>query len=202
MIYITLIDEYFASLEGVKSFLKNKSNIIIVDEYQKPHKNLCSAGVILLGINNLDEFNYFETQNSLKEDPKNTLYQKLIIYSGVNSNYFEVYCNSLGFSYISKRQSLEKLYDMIKCVNKGYTLKASTSRIYKENLLTRKEIAILHLLAEGKTNKELSQIMNYSERTICHFLSIIYSKLTVKSRVQAVLKGTELGYIEIGFQYR
>ncbi len=52
--------------------------------------------------------------------------------------------------------------------------------------LSPQERAILPLLAEGKTNKEIAAHMNLSDKTVKNYLANIFDKLQVKRRAEAV----------------
>jgi LuxR family maltose regulon positive regulatory protein len=58
--------------------------------------------------------------------------------------------------------------------------------------LTEREIEVLHLLAEGFTNKEIAEKLVVAPSTVKQHLKNIYSKLDVHSRTQAVARGREL----------
>lgn len=51
--------------------------------------------------------------------------------------------------------------------------------------LTDQEQRILELVAEGKTNKEISQVVNLSDKTVKNYVSKILGKLEVSRRSQA-----------------
>ncbi len=55
-------------------------------------------------------------------------------------------------------------------------------------MFTKRESDILNLLVQGKTNQEIGDILSISTHTVKAHLSLIYSKLNVKSRVLAVVK--------------
>ncbi len=61
--------------------------------------------------------------------------------------------------------------------------------------LTKREIEVLTLIAEGKTNKEISTILIVSAGTIKAHTSNIYRKLDVSNRTEAVAQGRSLGII-------
>jgi DNA-binding NarL/FixJ family response regulator len=67
---------------------------------------------------------------------------------------------------------------------------ASTSR------LTRRELQVLQALTLGDANKRLAPTLAISESTFKTYLRNIYEKLNVRTRVQAVRRGIELGLIE------
>lgn len=54
-----------------------------------------------------------------------------------------------------------------------------------EDLLTPRELKVLSLVAEGKTNKEIGDELYLSERTVRNHLSRVLHKLNVNNRAQA-----------------
>jgi DNA-binding NarL/FixJ family response regulator len=62
--------------------------------------------------------------------------------------------------------------------------------------LTPREAEVLRALAIGKANKQLAPMLNISESTFKTYLRIIYDKLGVRTRVQAVRRGEELGVVD------
>jgi DNA-binding NarL/FixJ family response regulator len=60
--------------------------------------------------------------------------------------------------------------------------------------LTHRETEILRLMAAGMNNREIADALGMSEGTAKNHVSSILSKLGVRDRVRAVLRGLELGY--------
>lgn len=58
--------------------------------------------------------------------------------------------------------------------------------------LSQKETDILHLLLEGKTNKEIAESKNLNPTVIKSILETLYTKLKVTNRLQAVIMATKL----------
>lgn len=56
----------------------------------------------------------------------------------------------------------------------------------RQDRLSPQERAILPLLAEGKTNKEIAASLKLSDKTIKNYLANIFDKLQVKRRTEAV----------------
>lgn len=61
--------------------------------------------------------------------------------------------------------------------------------------LTKRELDVLYLLAEGSTNKEIAAALHTSERTIEFHVSNILGKLGVKGRWEAVNLARERGLL-------
>ena len=51
--------------------------------------------------------------------------------------------------------------------------------------LTEREEQVLHLLAQGLNNVQIADELNLGKQTIRNYVSRIYSKLEVSSRVEA-----------------
>jgi len=113
--------------------------------------------------------------------------------------------------FLLKDISLDRLAEAIRAVAAGATLfrPAITERVLQgvreghdltfprlhlAEPLTGREIEILALMAGGFNNREIADALGPSEGTIKNHVSNILSKLGVRDRVRAVLRGFELGY--------
>lgn len=63
--------------------------------------------------------------------------------------------------------------------------------------LTAREMEVMHLLAQGKTNKEIALELVISERTVKFHVSAILKKLRAGNRTEAVTKAAGLGLIKL-----
>ena len=113
--------------------------------------------------------------------------------------------------FLLKDISLERLADAIRRAAAGETLfrPAITERVLEgvrggaadfpsldlPDRLTGRELEVLALMAGGFNNREIADALGPSEGTIKNHVSSILSKLGVRDRVRAVLRGLELGYI-------
>lgn len=62
--------------------------------------------------------------------------------------------------------------------------------------LSERELEVLELLAEGKNNREICQALFIALPTVKNHVSNIINKLETRNRLQAVVKGINLGLIE------
>lgn len=63
-----------------------------------------------------------------------------------------------------------------------------------EPMLSSREQEVLHLLAEGKDNTEISQVLHISGRTVRYHLRNIYSKIGVEQRSAAIVWSIRQGF--------
>lgn len=103
-------------------------------------------------------------------------------------------------SYLLKDAGRKVIYETIERVMNGETwfpkdiqrlIQEATSEKTNPLTLTAKEVTILKLIAQGYKNKELAEQLFVSEKTIKNYLTIIYEKLEVKSRTQAIVAAIE-----------
>ncbi len=67
----------------------------------------------------------------------------------------------------------------------------------KKNILTLREKEVFELLVLNKTTKEISSILNISEKTVRNHISNAIQKLGVKGRAAAVVELLKLGEIKL-----
>ncbi|MCR9130691.1 MAG: response regulator transcription factor [Alphaproteobacteria bacterium] len=63
--------------------------------------------------------------------------------------------------------------------------------------LTRRERQVLEALANGLTYKEVARKLDLSPQTIAKYIKVIYRKMAVHNRAEAVMLGVRSGIIEV-----
>lgn len=66
-----------------------------------------------------------------------------------------------------------------------------------KNIITKREKEIFELLIENKSTKDISNILNISEKTVRNHISNVMQKLGVKSRAVAVVELLKLNEISL-----
>lgn len=107
--------------------------------------------------------------------------------------------------YVLKDADMESLVEAIRTVSKGGsyihpTLSSELVRVYKTNEdissgrqvtkqsnLTRREFEVLCLISEGNSNKDISEKLFISEKTVKNHVSSIFKKIHVNDRTQAAI---------------
>lgn len=92
------------------------------------------------------------------------------------------------------------LYKMIKkYVNKNLSdqISEESSNNYRFHNLSKREMDVLFLISKGMTNKEISEQLIITERTVKNHVSSILNKLSVNDRTQALIKSLKMGIVEL-----
>ena len=73
---------------------------------------------------------------------------------------------------------------------------AGLEELEEEERLTMMESIILQHLSKGLSNAEICEELNLKLPTVKTHIYSLYKKMGVSSRVQAIVKGTELGLLK------
>jgi DNA-binding NarL/FixJ family response regulator len=77
-------------------------------------------------------------------------------------------------------------------------LRPGTTRPAALDSLTERELAVLRLIARGRSNAEIATDLFLSETTVKTHVSHVFGKLGLRDRAQAVVLAYESGLIEPG----
>jgi len=113
--------------------------------------------------------------------------------------------------YLVKTAGLDRLAQCIRDIHKGGTVLEPVIakrfwNLFRANRghaptspydLTDDELEILHLLAKGLTNPEMSQTLGIGRRNVKSTLETIYRKMSVENRVEAVVAALQAGLITV-----
>ncbi|MBN1452314.1 MAG: response regulator transcription factor [Anaerolineales bacterium] len=92
---------------------------------------------------------------------------------------------------------LNELLDVIRRETEIAHLSISRPASAKDLIsLTRRELDVLHLLADGKSNQEIADALVLSLNTVKKHVANILDKLGVANRTQAVMNAKVKGWIE------
>jgi DNA-binding NarL/FixJ family response regulator len=64
---------------------------------------------------------------------------------------------------------------------------AKSVRLGRPGLLTKREEGVVHLVAEGLTNRDISHQLNLSEHTVRNYLFRIFNKVGTSNRLELAL---------------
>ena len=107
--------------------------------------------------------------------------------------------------YLLKDTSREELYAAIRATARGESVLApgvaakliGRMRAPAEEQLTRRELEVLQLVAEGDSNKEIASRLHISQATVKSHLIHIFGKLGVSDRTAAVTVALKRGILRL-----
>jgi DNA-binding NarL/FixJ family response regulator len=152
--------------------------------------------VVLMDIR-LPGMNGIETVRALKERHPQVEIMMVTVFEDSDQVFEALKAGASG--YLSKGTSYSKLLEALDELVRGGSpmstkiarLVINKLRLSTESPLTKREAAILNLLAEGKTYYQMAEDLFVSRDTIKTHLKHIYAKLYVKSRAEAVAKASK-----------
>jgi len=122
----------------------------------------------------------------------------IILTTFARAGYFERARRAKVSGYLLKDSPSEELANSIRQIMKGRKVYAPEliDIAYEEtNPLTERETQVLHLIAEGKSTQEIAKALHLSYGTVRNYISLIFDKLDVSNRVEAVSKYKEKGWM-------
>ena len=104
-------------------------------------------------------------------------------------------------AYLLKDVEPEELFRCIRAVHSGEAylqpkVAAKLAQRVQEEPLTDREEQILKLLAEGKTNRAIGQVLHISESTVKSHMKSLFVKLDVTSRAEAISLAARRGLVK------
>ena len=203
MTEIILIDDHKIVRDGIRMLLESSENNKIIGEYDSFTQFTDSQSkkipdVYILDIS-MPDINGIEASRIIKTENPNA---KIIILSMYNNEEFVLKAISAGANAylpknISKRELLnavEKVAngeeyfaeDIQKIIIRSMMQKSNSIDVPKLNTLSKREVELLKLIVEGKTNKEIADELFISVRTVESHKNHIMVKLELKNQVELI----------------
>ena len=124
-----------------------------------------------------------------------------------NDNYVRGVAGNIE-GYVLKDEAPEVVVEAIRTVMQGGVwfskpiveklsrLASGKALLDEKSALTKRELEVLKLVAEGYTNIQIGETLSISERTVRFHMEKILAKLGVSNRTQTVAVATQRGWIE------
>lgn len=205
-IRIVIADDHRIMRAGLRSLLKADPGLEVVGEATNSQEAIAlvdelKPGVVLLDIGMPGN----ENLQALKDISTNSPDVRVLMLTMHEDSALLQECLRLGASgYIIKRAAESELIDAIYAVKRGMiyvhpsliqSLVALPKKLNKRSeeveQLTTREIEVLKLIVEGNTNRQISDALNISVRTVESHRSNIMDKLNLRSRVDLVRYANE-----------
>lgn len=212
VVNIVIADDHSMIREGLKQLLELEGDIKVIGEVGDGKQCLEvvrkeKPDVLLLDIN-MPEMNGLQVLEELKYQKADV---KVLILTIHNEIEYLVRAVDIGVNgYVLKDSDSSLLKSAIFEVAKGnmfiqpslipllrQSLVDARKKEKDENALTKREIQVLKLLAEGMYNREIGEKLFISEKTVKNHVSSIFKKIGVTDRTQAAVYAIRNNIVEI-----
>src|SRR5690625_4741374 len=225
VINLVLIDDHKLFREGIKKILDFESDFRVVAEGDDGSDVLTlveeyEPDIVLMDIN-MPEMNGVEATAELIKQYPNVFVIILSIHD--DESYVTHALKTGARGYLLKEMDSDSLIEAIKVVSTGGSylhpkithnlvqeyrrLSRNSSRKprvqrgikYKKplHILTKRECQVIQLMAEGNSNRKISETLYISEKTVKNHVSNILQKMKVNDRTQAVVEAIRKGWVEV-----
>lgn len=211
-IRIVIADDHSIIREGLKQLLELDGDILVIGEAGNGQECLeaikkLSPDVVLLDIN-MPVMNGLKMLEILRNSENKE--QKVLILTIHNEIEYLMKAMDIGVEgYVLKDSESAILKKAIVKVHSGdeyidFTMVpmlnekiAQEKEKVEDEKLTRREIEVLKLLAEGLFNKEIAYKLSISEKTVKNHVSNIFKKISVFDRTQAAIYAIKNNIVEL-----
>ena len=211
---VMIADDHEMIREGIRHLLEFDGSIQVVMEAKNGSecidmlRNAETLPEVLLLDINMPEKNGIEVLSEIRSDKINI---KVILLTVHNEIEYLLRAVDIGIDgYILKDSGSDELKRAISVVMNGESyiqpslIPALNSRLIKRdndkdkiNSLTKRELQVLILVANGMFNKEIGDSLHISERTVKNHISNIFKKISVADRTQAAVFAIRNGLISL-----
>jgi DNA-binding NarL/FixJ family response regulator len=213
-IRVLLADDHVLVRQGIRQFLEEEDDIEVTAEANDGAEAIQMVqeqqpDIAVLDIR-MPKVSGVEATRRIKEHfPK---VRVLILTAYDDDPYVFALLQAGADGYVLKTASADELVRAVRTVHAGQSAlspeiaskvvqqmtsgKPATATEQVESL-TERELDVLHLAAQGKTNRAIGSELDISHRTVQGHLANIYGKLGVNSRTEAVTEALRRGWIVI-----
>ena len=203
-IRVLIADDHSVVREGLVSLIGRRADMAVIGEASNGREAVDlwkkrQPDVTLLDLR-MPELDGVGVIREIRSQDEGARIIVLTTFDGDEDIYRAIQAGSKG--YLLKDAPREALMDCIRRVHGGETcvpvnLAAKLAQRVSGESLSEREIEVLNLMAQGKSNKEIGSALFISEGTVKSHVKGIFAKMNVISRTEAVANATRRGLIQL-----
>lgn len=210
-INIAIVDDHSMIREGLKQLLELDGEIKVISEANDGLECLEMLqkqqipDILLLDIN-MPQMNGIQVLEKIRREQ---IKVKILILTIHNEVEYLIKAVEIGIDgYVLKDSDISVLKKAIYAVNNGesyiepsltpyFNKRLEKKREIRTDSLSKREIQVLELIAEGNFNKEIAEKLFISEKTVKNHVSSIFKKINVSDRTQAAIYAIKNNIVEL-----
>lgn len=200
-IRVVLADDHPIVRDGIRNLLTRSSDISVIGEASDGHEAIrlvdeLEPDVLLLDME-MPGIGGADVARTLREENSPV---KILVLSAYNDRQYILELLGLGAAgYLIKDEAPTKIVDAVRGVAEGqrgwlservaervYSWKVENRKMQKTNRLDQRELEVLQLANEGKTDEEISSILGLSTASIQKYKQSLMNKLGVDTLEAAI----------------
>lgn len=203
-ITVLLVDDHFVVRSGLAASLELESDIVIAGEadrgeeaialYKKHRPDVVMMDLQLPGVNGIEA-----SATLLEEDPNARV---LMFSTFARDDEIQAALDTGILGYLQKSAGREELLQALRQVAGGHpyldlALEHRLSNLRQGPVITEREREVLELVARGRANKEIAEILGIAQDTVKRHVSNTLQKLGVSDRAQATAEAIRRGIVKV-----
>jgi len=206
-IRVFLVDDHELVREGIRSLLESDDDIEVVGEAGTAADALiriplANPDVAILDVR-LEDGSGIDVCRDVRSAQPDLVCLMLTSFADDEALYASVMAGAAG--YVLKQIRAHDLIDDVKKVAGGASLMdpRAVARVVERianppqadpvlNSLSPQERRILDLIAQGRTNREISEVLFLSEKTVKNYVTNLLAKLRMNNRTEAAIFATKM----------
>ncbi|RIZ70793.1 MAG: response regulator [Methylococcales bacterium] len=210
MIKILLADDHELVRTGIEAILNACDDICVVGVAKSGEEAVEKVSVLSVDVVLMDiDMPGIGGVEACRQILQNNAEAKIIVISVNNNSHIPPELFKLGVSgFISKESPVEEMINAIRKVVSGdrylsfdtvYNLASRCLPEYYESpflKLSRREAEVVTLILQGKSIKEMSNMLILSDKTVNTYRYRLYDKLKIKNDVELTRLAYKVGYFE------
>ena len=206
-IRVLLADDHPVARTGIRNVLEDAIDIEVVGEASDGPEALkfcqeLTPDVLILDME-MPGLQGVEVATLLKE--ANSTVRILALSAHQDKEYIAGLLASGAAGYLMKGESHQTIVEAVRGVARGEQgwvsrevaaqMASWTHKAANQVALTDREMDVLRLVVDGKTNQEIGHALGISDKTVEKHLEGVFSKLEVASRVEAAVRAVREGLV-------
>lgn len=216
VIKVLIVDDHRVVREGISAILNIVDDIDVLGEAKDGQEAIEQARALLPDVVLIDismpRMDGVEATRAIKREHPHMGIVALTMYEEEQYIYDMIRAGATG--YLLKDTDSSELTKAIRAIYRGESLinpsvaskilsefsqlsEGKGRRVRADHDLTERELSVIRLLAEGKTNKEIANALNLSEKTVKNHVRNIFHKLHAYDRTHAAMLALRKGLIDL-----